>query len=113
MKTSGNPAASRGDEFAVRRPFLTTRQGVLSAADCLQVMQCLKAEAIDIVFADPPFNLGKNYRNGYDDRMAQGHWVGIQTRGCPLRSFAPTKRVARNVELHTSTTLQFALAGGG
>lgn len=85
MKTCGKPAASRGDEFSVRRPFLTTRQGVLYAADCLQVLQCLKAEAFDVVFADPPFNLGKDYRNGYDDRMAQQpylDWCRAWIRAC-------------------------------
>ena len=95
MKTCGKPAASRGDEFAVRRPFLTTRQGVLYAADCLQVLQCLKAEAFDVVFADPPFNLGKDYRNGYDDRMAQQPYLELHALRQALRLGArkgPEKR---------------------
>lgn len=48
-------------------PFLTTESGLLFSDDCLQVLKHMRDETIDCVFADPPFNLGKDYRNGYDD----------------------------------------------
>jgi len=34
--------------------------------DCLEVMQTIPDESVDITFADPPFNLKKKY-NGYKD----------------------------------------------
>lgn len=30
---------------------------------------------LDTVFADPPLNLGKDYRNGYDDRVEQARYL--------------------------------------
>lgn len=55
----------------MREPFLTTGHGVLFDADCLAILTCLKPETIDCIFADPPFNLGKDYRNGYYDKVAK------------------------------------------
>ena len=51
----------------MRLPFFTTSRGVLYDADCLQILDCMKSGVIDTVFADPPFNIGKDYKNGYDD----------------------------------------------
>ena len=45
------------------------REGVLLRCDCLDLLANLKKNSIDLVFADPPFNLGKNYRvGGFRDR---------------------------------------------
>jgi site-specific DNA-methyltransferase (adenine-specific) len=51
-------------------PFLTTRCGVLFQADCLKVLAQMRPESVDCVFADPPFNLGKNYKNGFSDHLS-------------------------------------------
>jgi site-specific DNA-methyltransferase (adenine-specific) len=53
----------------IQKPFLTTRCGALFSADCLEILKRLSPETVDCVFADPPFNLGKNYKNGFDDRI--------------------------------------------
>lgn len=50
-------------------PFLTTAHGVLFQEDCLDVLGRMNSETIDTVFADPPFNLGKDYKNGFNDRI--------------------------------------------
>jgi site-specific DNA-methyltransferase (adenine-specific) len=34
----------------------------------------MKAEVIDCVFADPPFNLGKDYKNGFEDRVSEANY---------------------------------------
>lgn len=47
-------------------PALTTDLGHLYAADCLHVLAGIKDEAINTIFADPPFNLAKDYGNGSD-----------------------------------------------
>jgi site-specific DNA-methyltransferase (adenine-specific) len=36
--------------------------------DCLEIMQSIPDNSIDITFADPPFNLKKKY-NGYIDNI--------------------------------------------
>jgi len=48
-------------------PCFTTSKGILFAEDCMKVMSELKTGTVDCIFADPPFNLGKDYKNGYDD----------------------------------------------
>ena len=53
------------------RPFLTTEQGVLFKKDCLELLARMKSETIDCVFADPPFNLGKDYKNGFNDKLSK------------------------------------------
>ncbi len=55
----------------MRPPFLLTSHGVLFDADCLEVMGHMRSETIDCVFADPPFNLGKDYKNGFNDRVTR------------------------------------------
>ena len=57
------------------QPFLTTSHGVLYDADCLRVLERMKSEVIDTVFADPPFNIGKDYKNGYNDATARTEYL--------------------------------------
>lgn len=45
-------------------PVFSTDLGLLYETDCLNLFAVLKDESIDCIFADPPFNLGKNYGNG-------------------------------------------------
>jgi site-specific DNA-methyltransferase (adenine-specific) len=47
------------------------KMGILFHADCLDVLSGIKDDSIDLVFADPPFNLGKDYdTTAYHDRMS-------------------------------------------
>jgi DNA modification methylase len=46
------------------QPCLSTELGVLYATDCFNVFASLRDESVDCVFADPPFNLGKDYGRG-------------------------------------------------
>ncbi len=59
----------------MKLPFMTTSLGVLYDADCLEVLREIKPGVIDTVFADPPFNIGKDYKNGYDDRVGQAEYI--------------------------------------
>ena len=34
---------------------------VLFEDDCLEIMRALPSESVDMIFADPPFNVGKKY----------------------------------------------------
>ena len=46
------------------KPALVTNLGLLYSTDCLNLLAALQGESIDCVFADPPFNLGKDYGGG-------------------------------------------------
>lgn len=50
------------------KPFFTTKNGALFDADCLDLLANVRKGTVDCVFADPPFNLGKDYKNGFDDQ---------------------------------------------
>lgn len=52
-------------------PFLTTERGVLFDDDCLAVLPQIRTASIDCVFADPPFNLGKDYKSDFNDEMSE------------------------------------------
>ena len=45
-------------------PVFTNRYGFLYQGDCMDLFAAIRDRAIDCVFADPPFNLGKVYGNG-------------------------------------------------
>ena len=50
------------------RPDYTTSLGALFSQDCLTALPKIKDGVIDTVFADPPFNIGKKYRENTNDR---------------------------------------------
>jgi site-specific DNA-methyltransferase (adenine-specific) len=61
-----------------KRPGFTTALGAAYGADCMALFSALRDECISMVFADPPFNLGKDYGSGPDkdalDRPAYLRW---------------------------------------
>jgi site-specific DNA-methyltransferase (adenine-specific) len=57
-------------------PFFTTLHGMLFAEDCLKLLERLRSHTIDTIFADPPFNIGKDYKNGYHDSIADSRYLG-------------------------------------
>lgn len=57
-------------------PAFATRYGILYEADCMDLFAALKDESVHCVFADPPFNLGKDYGNGTSkDDLAQKDYL--------------------------------------
>lgn len=51
---------------------MKTPLGELYQADCIKVLNSLESESVDLAFADPPFNLGKQYSSNINDAKA-GH----------------------------------------
>jgi site-specific DNA-methyltransferase (adenine-specific) len=47
----------------------TTEWGRLYQGDCLDLLRSLPDGCVDMVFADPPFNLGKKYGDGISDQL--------------------------------------------
>lgn len=56
------------------RPAHTTDRGALYASDALELLPTLPAESVDLIFADPPFNLGKRYRAGTQDQKSEAEY---------------------------------------
>jgi len=56
-------------------PILQTEFGHLYEADCIQVLKNTESETVDLAFADPPFNLGKEYSSKIDDSKSEIHYV--------------------------------------
>jgi site-specific DNA-methyltransferase (adenine-specific) len=46
-----------------------TKLGRLYQGDCLQIFPAIQSETVDLVFLDPPFNLGHDYGPLYKDRV--------------------------------------------
>jgi site-specific DNA-methyltransferase (adenine-specific) len=57
-------------------PAFSTDLGVVYNTDCMNLLAVLKDGSIDTVFADPPFNLAKDYGNGKDkDDLKRGDYL--------------------------------------
>jgi len=52
-----------------------TQLGTLYENDCRDVLPQLEAESFDLVFADPPFNLDKDYGENNDDDLAEDEYL--------------------------------------
>ncbi|MDN3637969.1 site-specific DNA-methyltransferase [Simiduia curdlanivorans] len=52
-----------------------TRLGKLYQADCLDFLQTIESDSIDLVFADPPFNLNKLYPSKIDDQIKAEKYI--------------------------------------
>lgn len=56
-------------------PALKTKLGRLYEADCNAVLSNIKSETVDLVFADPPFNLGKQYSSKINDLRGDQEYI--------------------------------------
>ncbi|TFD19111.1 site-specific DNA-methyltransferase [Cryobacterium sp. TMS1-13-1] len=71
-------------------PSFTTEHGQLFQGDCLDLMSQMESGSVDLIFADPPFNLGKMYGDHYDDATSEVEYLRWSKewieRGCELLS---------------------------
>ena len=56
-------------------PIFQTKRGRLYQCDCLEFLPTIPSESVDLVFADPPFNLGKNYGQLVDDDLQEEQYL--------------------------------------
>lgn len=67
------------------RIALETGHGTLWQGDCLELLSQMPDDSIDCVFADPPFNLGKDYGKGISDALRETEyldWCATWTMEC-------------------------------
>lgn len=65
----GNDTVNRSRSPELPLPVLKTDLGVLYQADCMDVLSAIDSESLEVVFADPPFNLNKLYPSSIDDDL--------------------------------------------
>src|SRR5436305_13728428 len=52
-----------------------THLGRLFQGDCMDLLRDLPDDCADLVFADPPFNLGKDYGNNISDTLKRDEYL--------------------------------------
>lgn len=57
------------------QPKYVSGHGALFAEDCLKILPLIKDGQIDTIFADPPFNLGKEYRENTKDDLSEEDYI--------------------------------------
>lgn len=71
-------------------PAFTTEHGTLFQGDCLELMSQMEPGSIDLIFADPPFNLGKLYGDHFNDATSEAEYLQWSKEwieaGCDLLS---------------------------
>ena len=72
-------------------PVFSTRLGSLYHADCMDALPAIQAESVHCVFADPPFNLGKDYGRSVNDARAEQEYLAWCRQWCDelVRVLAP------------------------
>lgn len=78
---------------AVVSPTYASSLGALYADDCMAILPWVKDEVVDTVFADPPFNLGKEYGNRSNDSLRKGIFGLVPSMGNTVCSHLATRRL--------------------
>lgn len=56
-------------------PIFRTDMGNLYQDDCLNILPTIGDDTVDLIFADPPFNLGKDYGKKVNDDLAEQEYL--------------------------------------
>lgn len=56
-------------------PYFECESGKLYKGDCVEIMKSVCTDTVDLIFADPPFNLGKLYDDGLEDRLTMSEYL--------------------------------------
>jgi len=71
------------------KPFFQNNQTTVFCGDVLEVLPHIESESVDMVFADPPFNVGKNYGKTKDNRDDYEQWCADWISEC-FRTLKPS-----------------------
>lgn len=66
-------------------PAFSSPLGTLYQSDCIPLIKSLPRESVDLIFADPPFNLDKLYESEIDDKISKEaylKWTEEWVLGC-------------------------------
>lgn len=56
-------------------PSYISDLGALFSTDCMTMLPQIRDEVVDTVFADPPFNIGKEYGKSYNDLQPDEYYI--------------------------------------
>ena len=56
------------------RVFHSSKNGTLFQGDSLEWLKSLKSESVDLIFADPPYNIRKAEWDKFESREAYMDW---------------------------------------
>lgn len=57
------------------QPVFSTKLGRLFQCDCMDLLHTIENDSVDLVFADPPFNLNKLYPSGINDDLKADQYL--------------------------------------
>lgn len=57
------------------KKIFSTPLGTMFQGDCLSLMDNIEKESVDLIFADPPFNLDKVYESGINDLKEENEYL--------------------------------------
>ena len=57
------------------QPDFSTPLGKLFNADCIEIMRNVEDDFVDLIFADPPFNLDKKYESEMNDKLSKTEYL--------------------------------------
>lgn len=57
------------------KPYFSTDYGKLYNGDCIKLFKLVPDNSVDCVFADPPFNLDKEYDKGVNDKKTYSEYI--------------------------------------
>ncbi|MBS4429716.1 site-specific DNA-methyltransferase [Pectobacterium punjabense] len=67
----------KGDNLVNNVNFnFQTKLGKLYQGDCIEFLKSVDSDSVDMIFADPPFNLDKIYPSGMDDNLKHDKYIG-------------------------------------
>ena len=81
------------------KPVYETQFGQLYQGDCLDLLAETADDTFDLVFADPPFNLGKDYGKTISDSLQEEEylaWCESWVKEC-VRTLKPGRSEERRV----------------
>jgi site-specific DNA-methyltransferase (adenine-specific) len=71
----GLPAEGNPEISPIPPLMLETEKGKLYQGDCFTLMQHMDSGSVDLIFADPPFNLNKMYPSNIDDNLKNEQYL--------------------------------------
>lgn len=75
MQTASPLALDMFSRNGILNPVYRTASGALFEGDCLEVLPLIASSSVDTVFADPPFNIGKEYGSSVNDRLPDEEYL--------------------------------------
>lgn len=81
--TAVMPFCSMGSIDEVRNIFsdvsafehVANEESVVVHGDCIEVLATIKSKSVDLIFADPPYNIGKDFGNNKDQWVSVDEYV--------------------------------------